>query len=649
MKTKSQSSIEFLVLASVMFLFFLGLFAVISQQMVDMNEVRNQREVEDIIEIVKSEFQIAQTSIDGYNRIFYLPPSINGREYDMGLIDDTLVILYQGKRYDAFMPAELLPDTNVYKGANYVMKTDGMIFVNSSDPCNQLVEGDKSYCLAGKCYCYIGYYDEHCDESLYPPETPDGKLEDDYIVDHCGDYSLVDPGAINCVQPDPCNFPPLITYGPFAIATDHNATINFTSNEGLRRAFVSYDIVNNPAECDNAKTLTNHSKDFGPFSVGSLGKVDLDFLLPETIYCFNVSIYDTKNTPNSSDMFVFETGTDVTPPQILAVHFTPESLFLGSTFNISVQLFEPSGLYSDSRIVVNRSLTKFSREYKFVYDNDGDNYTNSFTVELADLTDERNFTDINASYNFEYGSSSFYQSFNNGTLYADSSEGSNVPFFTVQPDLVKGRFHNGVEIASANDCLKYETTGNFNIDHGTVEFFFAPNWDEADTASRILFHEGYTSGEMWVEKTTTGDLVFSVKSPTSLYSVKKDNLDWQAGKWYFVAAVWDFGLSPYIKLYLDGEEEDSVLDETLAVLSISDVSPDFNIGCGRLGSFVSNSVIDQFRISKIAFDEEAILSHMSYLRHYYVDFYLTDSLNEIYIPFVYPPEIEFDINYTDEP
>ncbi|MBD3312998.1 hypothetical protein GF345_00990 [Candidatus Woesearchaeota archaeon] len=657
----SQSSFEFLLLASLMFLFFTGLLAVIGQQMVNLGEQRNIKDIEDIMEIVRSEIQLAETSMQGYQRSFLLPQTINGREFDMGLIDDTLVILYQGKRYDAFMPGQLLPDTSVYKGENFVEKTGGMIFINSSDPCNELFEGEKSYCLAGTCYCYIGYYDEHCDESQYPGETPDGVLEDDVIVDHCG---VDESDAIDCVRPDPCNFPPEFTQGPEYYSTDRNLTVNFTSNEDLSRAYVSYDYCD-ACNCEDLK-LTNHSEAIEDIPAGSLGEIFIDYLLPSTQYCFNVTIIDAKSTPNSSDPIRFTTDPDSTVPQIIDWHYTPSDIYLGSEFNLTLKMYEPSELSGDSMMIINSTDGAFSRQYPINYNYDAGsnmgNYSSVFVVEPDDLDDPANFSDTNASYLFEPGITFFYNLFNHESLAADSSVGIAEPYddgdpATDFPDLANGRFMWGVDVIETSDCLSYETLDNMDVERGTIQFWVSPHWDDTDT--RTFFSEGLLQSRMAIQKVGSEQLRFLIEKGTYEYYITTgDSIDWNTGQWYYIAAVWDFTnpASPYMRLFVDGKEfgdESGEVSGTPLALAADDAAVYFNIGCLRTTPSMgavnpANAVIDQVRISGAVLTAEEIIDDMAIARKYYIDLYLVDiEQNSIYE--TYLGEKRFRINYTEKP
>ncbi|MCX8146994.1 MAG: hypothetical protein N3D84_00835, partial [Candidatus Woesearchaeota archaeon] len=310
--TKSQSSVEFVVLSSIVLLFFVGLFAVISDRMLNIQETKSTNEVEDIVEIIKSEVQMASTSMDGYSRKFFLPETINGFNYTMRLLNDsTFILLYKDKRYEYFIPGNLTKDSYIYKGENLIMKTAGMVRIGSSDPCQYYKEGNMSYCIGGTCYCFFGFYDPNCTQ------------EDDIILDHCGSSNPYLP-VIDCLNIDPCNIPPKFIGGPRAYEVkDTSATIQFIANEEVT-AIANYGLKESN-ECDFTNLDKKTKPEAGPFAANSNGFVVIKGLLPEHTYCFNITIYDRKKSFTTSNTFSFTTLPDKSPPEVVSASIIPQA------------------------------------------------------------------------------------------------------------------------------------------------------------------------------------------------------------------------------------------------------------------------------------------------------------------------------------
>lgn len=126
---KSQSAMEFIILASFMLLFILGFFAVASSRMLEAREEGNRKIAEDIANFAYREIEIAKSVSDGYARIFSMPQTVNGVSYDISIIDNReLVIDYSGYEHIKFLPSNVTG--SIMKGVNKISKGNGMIFIN---------------------------------------------------------------------------------------------------------------------------------------------------------------------------------------------------------------------------------------------------------------------------------------------------------------------------------------------------------------------------------------------------------------------------------------------------------------------------------------------------------------------------------------
>lgn len=129
MSNKSQSAMEFILLASFMLLAILGFFAVTSSRLLEAREEGNRKIAEDIADFAYREIEIAKSVNNGYTRIFAMPQTINGINYSINVIDNReLVVDYLGNEHIKFLPLNVTG--NLVKGSNKISKSDGVIKLN---------------------------------------------------------------------------------------------------------------------------------------------------------------------------------------------------------------------------------------------------------------------------------------------------------------------------------------------------------------------------------------------------------------------------------------------------------------------------------------------------------------------------------------
>ena len=127
---KSQSSMEFITLASFMLLVLLGFFAITSSKMLEAREEGNRKIAEDIADFAYREIETAKSVNDGYTRIFAMPQTVNGIDYSIKITDNTeLAVTYLGYEHVSFLPSNVTG--NIIKGNNKISKNNGMISLNS--------------------------------------------------------------------------------------------------------------------------------------------------------------------------------------------------------------------------------------------------------------------------------------------------------------------------------------------------------------------------------------------------------------------------------------------------------------------------------------------------------------------------------------
>ena len=127
--SKSQSAIEFIILASFMLLVILSFFAITSSKVLEAREEGDRKIANDIADFAYNEIEIAKSLNDGYARNFTMPQNVNGINYTINIIDNReLVVNYLDYEYVKFLPANVTG--TIAKGSNKISKNNGFIFIN---------------------------------------------------------------------------------------------------------------------------------------------------------------------------------------------------------------------------------------------------------------------------------------------------------------------------------------------------------------------------------------------------------------------------------------------------------------------------------------------------------------------------------------
>ena len=128
-QNKSQSALEFIVLASFMLLAVLGFFAVTGSRVLEAKEEGNREIAKDIADFAYREIEIAKSVNDGYTRAFNMPETVNGVDYSISIVDNReLVVNYLGYEYIRFLPSNVTG--SITKGNNKISKSNVIIFIN---------------------------------------------------------------------------------------------------------------------------------------------------------------------------------------------------------------------------------------------------------------------------------------------------------------------------------------------------------------------------------------------------------------------------------------------------------------------------------------------------------------------------------------
>jgi len=142
---------------SFMLFAFAGVFYVVQQKTLNMNNKLTDRDIVGITNVVKSEIDMAELVLDGYQRDFFLQDFINGEKYEMNIIDKIeLEITYRNKNHYAFFSREV--EGQFLKGDNELTKLDNQVFLNC--------EGEEFSFIENPTYCNdFGDTTTYCEES----------------------------------------------------------------------------------------------------------------------------------------------------------------------------------------------------------------------------------------------------------------------------------------------------------------------------------------------------------------------------------------------------------------------------------------------------------------------------------------------------
>ena len=120
---------EFIILASFMLVAIFGFFAVTSSRLLEARDESNKKTAEDIAQLAYREMEIAKSANDGYSRIFAMPQTVNGVDYNITIIDNReIVVHYLEQEHIKFLPANVTG--NIVKGNNKISKNNGIVFIN---------------------------------------------------------------------------------------------------------------------------------------------------------------------------------------------------------------------------------------------------------------------------------------------------------------------------------------------------------------------------------------------------------------------------------------------------------------------------------------------------------------------------------------
>ncbi len=126
---KAQSAIEFLILVMTILFLFVSFLYFIQSKIADSQYEILSIKVKEIALRVQDEINLAQGSTNGYFRVFNIPSKINGLEYQIELVENSVYVRTDNGKHAVALPIVNVTG-NIIKGDNQIYKTNGTIFLN---------------------------------------------------------------------------------------------------------------------------------------------------------------------------------------------------------------------------------------------------------------------------------------------------------------------------------------------------------------------------------------------------------------------------------------------------------------------------------------------------------------------------------------
>lgn len=127
MPKKAQVGIEFLFIVSAALFFFMLIIATIYANIGEKQNEKESTEVEQLALSIKEEIDIAHKTSNGYTRVFYVPNTISGKDYEIKIQNDHIYVLTD-RNSASFNVREVTGD--IQKRENIIKKENDTIYLN---------------------------------------------------------------------------------------------------------------------------------------------------------------------------------------------------------------------------------------------------------------------------------------------------------------------------------------------------------------------------------------------------------------------------------------------------------------------------------------------------------------------------------------
>lgn len=129
MKNKAQSSVEFIILVGAVMFFFIGFLIYIESNLAVKEREFINNELMGLASDVKKEIELAHVASEGYSRKFSIPEKINGNDYEIQIIENSVYVRTFDGKYALSLPVNAVTG-NAVKGENLIRKENGRVYLN---------------------------------------------------------------------------------------------------------------------------------------------------------------------------------------------------------------------------------------------------------------------------------------------------------------------------------------------------------------------------------------------------------------------------------------------------------------------------------------------------------------------------------------
>ncbi|MGV8131317.1 MAG: hypothetical protein ACP5N7_04430 [Candidatus Pacearchaeota archaeon] len=129
MNFKGQSAIEFVIIIMVVLFLFVGLLYFIQGKIADSQNQAVSVAVNEIALTVQDEVNLAHNSANGYSRSFFLPLNLNGLDYTVQILEDSVYVSTQDGKHAVALPISEVTG-NIFLGNNLIYRINNTIFLN---------------------------------------------------------------------------------------------------------------------------------------------------------------------------------------------------------------------------------------------------------------------------------------------------------------------------------------------------------------------------------------------------------------------------------------------------------------------------------------------------------------------------------------
>jgi hypothetical protein len=127
MPKKAQSAFEFLLLVGVVFFAVVILVAASYSNIAKLREERDFLITRDTAFVVQNELVLANVVEDGYSRSFLVPDELDGQQYSMMIVGNSLTVSTQKASYSVRIPSV---QGTIAKGWNNLTKEGNVVVLN---------------------------------------------------------------------------------------------------------------------------------------------------------------------------------------------------------------------------------------------------------------------------------------------------------------------------------------------------------------------------------------------------------------------------------------------------------------------------------------------------------------------------------------